>query len=328
MRSPTRALLILSLGLALAFEAEPAAGAGPEVTAVAGADGGATGGMGGAPTILVWPGRTSTIVVEDDVGHPLEGEPDFVAAAPSYRRAIAADRAQQWVEAAGAYQQALLEATAAPGLAAPARLEAVTFKIDLERRRSRALAEDEAARQWSATRQRTGPPTDPPARLLPLERARLLRLKMMAVRAATGITPGPLRTATLSALARALVDAESGATTQDSTGNRLADRSAPPLAEIRLLSCATLGASGDRAAARQQLGLVAPADRGDPARALSLAACQVALGYRDDALASLAVTLNRFGPASRFVPGPARELQTANDWDPLRPDPRFARLFQ
>lgn len=321
MRSPTRALLILSLGIA--FAARPADAAGPEVNAGAGG-GGATGGTGGAPTILVWPGRTTTIVVQDDVGHPLEREQDFVAAAPSYRRAVAADRAQQWVQAAGAYQQALLEATAAPGISAPARLEAITFKLDLERRRSRALAEDEAARHWTEARRGTGPPTGPPARLLPLERARLLRLKMMTVRAATGVTAAPLRTATLSALARALVDAESRVTSQGTTD----DRAAPPLAEVRLLSCATLGASGDRATALQQLGLVAPADRGDPARALSLAACQIALGYRDDALASLAVALNRLGPSSRFLPGPGRELQSANDWDPLRPDPRFARLFQ
>ena len=261
--------------------------------------------MAAAPPAALAPaGRTTTIVVEDDIGHPLERQADFLMAAPSYRRAIASDRDLQWAEAVGLYQQALIELAAAAQLKPPQQLEAAAFKLDLERRRSRALAEDAAGPPASAAPRPAGGSPSPP-RLQPVERARLLRQKMMAVRAATGSTPDALRSATLAAL----------------TG-------APPAPEVRLLLCATLGVSGARAAARQHLAGVSAAERSDPARALMLATCQAALGYRDDALASLSVAVNRLGPSSKFLPGPSREIQSGNDWDPLRRDPRFLRLFR
>jgi hypothetical protein len=268
--------------------------------------------------ILAPAGRTTTVVVEDDVGHPLERESDFVAAAPSYRRAIASDRDQQWAEAVGLYQQALIELAAAAQLKPPQQLETAAFKVDLERRRSRALAEDTAAPSSSGARSSGAGASSP--RLLPLERGRLLRQKLMAVRAATGSTPEALRSATQGALTRALQDAEHGAAARDPRQ--------PAAPEVRLLLCATLAVSGDRAGARLQLAALGAVERSDPARALTLAACQAALGYRDDALASLAVAVNRLGPSSKFLPGPSREIQSYNDWDPLRRDPRFLRLFR
>jgi hypothetical protein len=228
------------------------------------------------------------------------------------------DRDQRWVEAVGLYQQALIEVAAAAQLAPPQQLDAVVFKLDLERRRSRALAEDTVG-ALAPGGQRPGVAVPPP-RLLPMERARLLRQKLMAVRAATGSVPEPLRSATLTALAGALRDAERGAAARDPR--------APAASEVRLLLCAMRAVAGDRNAARLQLAQVSAADRSDPARALALGACQAALGYRDDALASLAVATNRLGPSSRFLPGPSREIQSANDWDPLRRDPRFLRIFR
>jgi len=270
--------------------------------------------------------RTTTVIVEDVVGNPLEREPGFVAAAPSYRRAIASDREQRWVEAVGLYQQTLLEVTAAAQALPPQQLDRVAFKIDLERRRSRALAED-AATELAAGAARRGPGSVAAGvsatrggRLLPMEKARLLRHKLMAVRAATGAAPAGLRIVTMNALAQALRESERGAAAHDP---------APPSAsEVRMLGCATLAAAGDGPAARAELARVRPEDRTDPVRALSLAACQAALGYRDDALGSLAVALGRLGPSSRFLPGPTREIESANDWDTLRTDPRFIRLFR
>ena len=288
---------------------------------------------GGSADVVLVPGRTTTVVVEDVVGAPVERQAEFVAAAPSYRRAIASDRAHRWVEAMGLYQQALLEVTAAAQSLPPRQLERVAFKIDIERRRSRALAEDAAADLASGAAAPRGlrPPSLSPSigagasaarggRLLPMERARLLRHKLMAVRAATGAAPAGLRAATLNALAHAVREGERGAATHD--------QASPSASEAHMLRCATLAAAGDSAAARAELARVRPDDRTDPARALSLAACQAALGYRDDALGSLAVALGRLGPSSRFLPGPSREIESANDWDTLRTDPRFIRLFR
>lgn len=284
----------------------------------AGLDAGAPVDAGPRGGILLPPGRTTTVVVQDAVGQPLERQGDFLAAAPSYRRAIASDRDQRWVEAVGLYQQALIEVGAAAQLAPPQQLDQVAFKIELERRRSRALAEDAAA-ESNAARRPPGSAT-PPVRLLPMERARLLRQKLMAVRATVGSTPAALRASALAALTRVLQEAERDG------GAR--DPAAPSAAEARMLMCATLAAAGDREAARAELARVRPDDRIDPARALPLAACQAALGWRDDALGSLAVAVARLGPSSRFLPGPSREIQSANDWDTLRTDPRFARLFR
>ena len=297
-------LMAVGLGIGAAFAARASTDAG----------------MAAAPgAIVVSPGRTTTVVVHDVVGTPLERQPGFLVAAPTYPRAIASDRDQRWVEAVAFYQQAVIDVGAAAETAPPQTVEYAAFKVELERRRSRALAEDAAAE--SPTMRRPPGSQTGPARLPPIDRARLLRHKLMAVRAATGAAPASLRAATLAALTRAREDAE-----RADSGRAPGSPSAA--AEARMLACATLAVTGDPAAARAELARVRPEDRSDPARALPLAACQAALGWRDDALGSLAVAVGRLGPSSRFLPGASREIQTANDWDTLRSDPRFARLFR
>jgi hypothetical protein len=97
---------------------------------------------------------------------------------------------------------------------------------------------------------------------------------------------------------------------------------------VRLLLCATRAAAGDRSGARLELAHVPRASREDPAHAVALAACQAALGYDDEALGSLAVAVLRLGPSTRLLPAQTRDLRQANDWDVLRGDPRFERLFR
>ena len=96
------------------------------------------------------------------------------------------------------------------------------------------------------------------------------------------------------------------------------------------MRCAARAAAGDRTTARLEFAHVSSADRTDPARALGVAVCAAALGHDDDAIASLAVVLDKLGPPSRaaLLPlGQTAELHSDNDWDPLRGNPRFERLF-
>jgi hypothetical protein len=277
-----------------------------------------------APSVEITAGRTTTVRVLPDVGRPLERKPEFLAQAPSFRRAVELDGDQRWAEASALYQQALIEIGDASRLTSTPFLERAAFKIDLERQRARALAHDAAARNGgvvgtAARSEKHGPSA---ARLPARDRARMLRLKLMLVRSTTGAVPGELVSATLGALIQALRQAEQE---QPRTKDMAPVRGGDP--EVRLLLCATRAVAGDRIAARLELAHVSRANRTDPARALALAACQAALRYDDDALASLAVAVYRLGP-SRLLPQQTLELAGSNDWDTLRADPRFDRLFQ
>jgi len=110
---------------------------------------------------------------------------------------------------------------------------------------------------------------------------------------------------------------------------RLVDPARPTaLAEVRLLMCATRAAGGDRPAARLQLAHVTGAERDDPSNALSLAICQAALGDLPAALTRLESFVQRQPIEQRIDPFALRDLYLANDWDRLRGDPRFERLFR
>ncbi len=305
----------------------------PDV-AIAKTDAGTTVADGGG-LIEIAARRTTVVTIEPRVGRPIEREPEFLRKAPSYRRAIEMDRDQRWAEAAGQYQQALIEIGAAVRFAPTPLLEQAAFKIDAERRRSRTLAQTEGAE--SGSEPTPGPTRGKPATaggpapMPALDRARLLRSKLMAVRSATGLVPAALVTETLVALGQALRQSNprpdpTGSVPNVGAPSRPQPRGGDP--EIRLLLCATRAVGGDRTGARLEQAHVSQSDRFDPTRALALAACQAALGYNDQALASLAVVVSRLGPSPRFLPGQSRELQSANDWDPFRDDPRFERLFR
>ncbi|MBC8133186.1 MAG: hypothetical protein H7X95_09415 [Deltaproteobacteria bacterium] len=261
--------------------------------------------------VQVETGRTTTVLVHPVLGRAIERESEFVAQIPSYRRAIAMDREQRWLEAAGLYQEAIVEVGRAVKFESKPLWEQAAFKIDLERRRSQVLAGADQSRAGTQSR------------LSVLDRGRLLRLKLVTVRAATGAISAGLVSATIAALNTAHMNATAPAVT--------APAAPPPPradAEIRMLLCATRAVAGDHAGARLELAHVSSSDRSDPARALALAVCQTALQDHENALGSLAVGVYRLGPTSRFLPGQTREVQSANDWDVLRLDPRFERIFR
>lgn len=301
------------------------------------------------PEVEIAAGRTTTVIVQPFLGQPFERQAEFLTHVPSYGRAIALDREQRWSEAAALYQQALTEVASTIKVEPSPLWERATFKIDTERRRSQVLAHDSAASNARGADRRPMAAPWPTrgagggARLSLVERGRLLRLKMMSVRAATGAVPTELFRAAIHAFNGAIGAARVGsvtATTQGASPPRLAsvrhgsETVSPPREsrggdpEVRLLLCAARAAGGDRAGARLELAHVAERDRSDPARALALAACQGALRQDDQALASLAVAVYRLGPSSRFLPGQTRELQSSNDWDVLRADARFDLLFR
>lgn len=279
---------------------------------------------GSGPEVEIADGRVTTLQVQPQPqpnfgrapSRPFERDPVFVARVPSYRLGIAMDAQQRWREAADLYALAMIELGRAVSLDDRAPWGRAAEKVDLERRRAQVLARDTGASrpgdpqgQWSDRRPHAAAAS---ARLAPLELGRLLRLKLMTIRAATGVAPSNLVGATVEALNRVPSKGELA-------GGAL---------EARLLLCATRAAAGDRLGARRELDHVSPRDLNHPGHALAAATCQAALGDTDDALASLAVGVYRLGPASRFLPEQTRELQGENDWDVIRDDPRFERLFR
>ncbi|MEO8214709.1 MAG: hypothetical protein ABI560_16020 [Myxococcales bacterium] len=314
----------------------------------------------GPPSVEIIAGHTATVLTQPNLGRSVEQQAQFVSHVPSYLRAIAMDAEQRWSQAAGLYQQALIEVGATVRFDSDLLWEQATFKIDLERRRSQVLARAGGESWGHGGDRRIGAPRGGATPgLTAIERGRLLRLKLMSVRAATGTVPGGLLSATVGALQTALRQPRTAAETAidvaprprlQSAANAAAPSPAAPSPrmrlepeggarpeggrrrggdpEVRLLLCATRAIAGDRLGARLELAHVAEADRSDPMRALVMATCQAALGYREPALGSLAVAVHRLGPSSRFLPDQTRELQTANDWDVLRLAPLFDRIFR
>lgn len=214
-----------------------------------------------------------------------------------YVRAAIADGEGRWREAASLYHQSTVER---------GRLERGRWgreglareKAELERQRSLVLESLAQAR---------APGGDARAPGFVLERARLLRLKLMSVRAATGAVSQTLFRAARDGFREAL--------------RGLRDRKLPGEAEARLLLGATVVVGGEREEGRIELAHVRQADRDDPQNALALATCLAALGENDAALERLEAAVRRADP------GPAREVYLRNDWDRLRGDRRFERLF-
>ncbi|HVX95166.1 MAG TPA: hypothetical protein VHK47_09675 [Polyangia bacterium] len=250
--------------------------------------------------VPIAPGRTTTLQVTPDLGAPLER----AVRGRAFARAVAMDAEQRWAEAAALYQQAAAEWTEAFATRPSPALERAIQKAERERQRSTLLAGTRPGRgRFEALR----PPVSP------LEEGRLLRAKLMVVRATRGLAPPDL-------VARARVAFEEA--------GRAAAASRPgTAAEIRLQLCATRAAAGDRAGARLERAHVTSAERQNLENALPLALCAAALGEDAEALAHLEASLLR--PVPR-PPDPytLRDLYLANDWDRLRGEPRFESLFR
>lgn len=240
-------------------------------------------------------GRTTALTAATVVGQPVE------RAVPgrAYAQAVAQDRAQRWTEAAALYQQAIAEWAAETRAHPSVVIDRAVQKAERERQRSVMLANLDLPR-----------PRQPDAvsRAMALERARLLRTKLMVVRASTGGVPEPLYARTRGAFEETL---------------HMTDGQPPTAAaEVHLLLCATHAAAGARAAARLALARVPTEQRQDPANALPMAICAAALGDQASALGYLEAHLRQ-----RIDQFTQRDLYLANDWDLLRGQPRFENLF-
>jgi hypothetical protein len=266
----------------------------------------------GAPTRTIAVGRATTLVAEDVVGSPIE----LAYPSEAYARGARADAAERWDAAQLLYRQAadawlLLERTR------PSRA------LDL----AISKAEHEAlASQTLAIRGReTAPPVGGAAGREPvspslrrdraLSRARLLRGKVMAVRAVQRALPAGLWGHARDELegARATDARPAGGQTGDAN------------TAVDLELCALDAIAGRLDSARASLDQVADSARDDPATLVPLAACAAALGDGAGAIAAL----------ERFTEGaPAgtpdrvlRDVYLSNDWDRLRGDQRFETLF-
>jgi hypothetical protein len=260
-----------------------------------------------AGAIPAAPGRTITVVAEEDVGAPLERA--FPSAA--YARAATADAEQRWDDARALYRQAA-DAWSLVARTRPSRpLESAIAKAQHEAVISQALSIrvrgaglpfgrlPEDARRAFVRRQT-------------LQDGILLRAKLMATRAALGRIPPDLYSRARSRLEDARdAAARAGAGTDP---------------EVELLLCATDAIAGDAEAARRARARVTSAQRDDPANKVALAACAAALGENEAALAALESYILR--PLAPRADNVLREVYLANDWDHLRGDPRFETLFR
>ena len=250
------------------------------------------------PTATILPRRTTTVVVTADVGAPLER----AAPGPTFGLAVAEDARERWSEAAALYQQAVADWSDLARVRPSATLDRAVAKAERERERSQLLASEHAGRPRSDALA---------AQVNPLDEGRLLRGKLMVVRAARGQAPVDLAARARAAFDEALRDPSLRSAAQ---------------VEARLLLCATRAAEGDRAGARLDRARVPDAARRELDNALPLAICAAALGDDEEALARLEMFVLR--PAPRQPePFVLRDIYHANAWDRLRGQPRFESLF-
>jgi hypothetical protein len=266
-------------------------------TTAAGAERAAAPPAAGVP---ISPGRTTVVRLVPELGASVE------RAVPgrAFARAVDLDADQRWSEAVAVYQEAVAEWSEAMQRRPSPALERAVQKAERERQRSSLLASTRPARgRFEALR----------APVNPLEEGRLLRAKLMVVRAARGLPPPDLVARARDAFEEAL---------------RATGAPRPSLeAEIRLQLCATRAAAGDLTGARLERAHVTSAERHDLENALPLALCAATLGEDDDALALLETYLLRPAPHPTD-PFTLRDLYLANDWDRLRGKPRFESLFR
>jgi hypothetical protein len=260
--------------------------------------------------VQLQPGRMTTVVVSPEVGRPVE------RAVPnrSYAAAVAADAEMRWTDAEALYREAGAEWSATARIRPSRALELAVAKAERERQRSQLLA---SLARSNANR----PPTDDAARRGDaLGEGRLLRAKLMAVRAFLARVPPALYSRTRDRLQDAL-RAVAG------TEGTAAGPTHATVADIHLMLCATYAVGGEPAAARLERAQVGEPERADATLDVSMAACDAALGDRESALSRLEILALHPGPGRADRLG-LRDVYIANDWDRLRDDPRFERLFR
>jgi hypothetical protein len=229
-----------------------------------------------------------------------------------YAQAAAADGEQRWADAAALYREAVNEWTSASRLQPSRALELAAMKAERERQRSQLLAS--RVRMTTGNSSRFG--RDPFSRRADaLDEARLLRAKLLTVRAVLERAPPALFAHARDRLREAL-RAGAGGTASRMGGD----------GEIHLLLCSTYAAGGEIEAARLERAHLTEAERADPVNAVPLAECAAALGESRAAIAELEVLALHPGPGriDRFA---LRDIYLYNDWDRLRGDPRFESLF-
>ncbi len=258
-------------------------------------------GGGDARVFDIRGGRTTSLQVAPRLGRPIES---LAAPGGAYARAIAKDAEGRWSEAANLYKEAHAEWNDRFHRRRSPELENAMHKAAAERAYSEILGTAPPARNLA-----------PALALSTAIRARIYRLKLMAVRAYTGsISPMLLRRA---------VDGFTEAIHLASASEAKDKPPASALPELRILLAATLRVGGERDAARLQVAHVRQADRETPPAALAMAIYQVADGDLESALAYLDVYARRQDPT-----GGNRLIYIQNDWDRLRDNPRFERLFR
>jgi hypothetical protein len=278
-----------------------------------------------AGAVSIERGRVNEVMVLEEVGKPLER----AVTGRAYERAAAADAEQRWSEAESLYREAVVE-WAAAGRKEPTRtLELAIAKAERERQRSQRLAIYARSAAQRALQRGSARPD------AALDEARLLRGKLMAVRAVSSRVSPAVYGHTRARLEDALhgrgtpsdpEDREAApAVTAENRGSEI-DRRPPHAAEIELLLCAVRAIGGEPEAARLARAHVTEAERGDPANTLALAVCAAALDERDAALRTLELYVLHPGPGhpDRVT---LHDLYLWNDWDRLRGDPRFESLF-
>jgi hypothetical protein len=268
-------------------------------------------------SVTLQPGRTNAVVVAADVGAPIERS----VPGKFYAQAAAADGEQRWADAAALYREAVNEWTSAGRLQPSRALELAAMKAERERQRSQLLASrvrltkvDEQARVVTGISSRFG--RDPFSRRADaLDEARLLRAKLLTVRAVLERAPPALYAHARDRLREALHAGAGGAASRMGGDG-----------EIHLLLCSTYAAGGEIEAARLERAHLTEAERADPVNAVPLAECAAALGESRTAIAELEVLALHPGPGriDRFA---LRDVYLYNDWDRLRGDPRFESLF-
>lgn len=267
-----------------------------------------------ASSVRIEPARVTTVVVRADAGRPVE------RALPSraYAAGVEADADMRWGDSERSYREASADWTAAARLQPSAASELAIAKADRERQRSQLLASIDHLRPSRAAEGGVAPERPGSDALA---EGKLLRAKLMAVRAYLGRVPPGLYSRTRDRLREAL------RRTSVTRGSAPAATPAA-IADIHLLLCATYAVGGELEAARSERAQVGEGARASPALDLSMATCDAALGDADSAIARLELVALNPGGGARVDEAALRDIYIANDWDRLRDDPRFERLFR
>lgn len=221
--------------------------------------------------------------------------------------ALRADAREDWSAALGLYARAAAVLIDGEDRSSTPARRLTLDKLDQERRASLRLLElCGGGRPCAATEGG------------PLEAGRLLRRKVVLI--ANRGEPLPLAVAEH---ARFLLRRVAEISEREKEHGLAAETAA-------LERCALEAAVGDRTRARHVLATVPRASRALPALAPSMAACRAALGENQEAVRLLLTAFGELPPPSdegSALGNAWRDVYLLDDWQALRGDPAFERLF-